>query len=846
MLFALIPHTLSVHCHRHLTFLQASLAASKVSTSVGIAWGGAGALNGPSAQPVGRPSAAEVLRRKTSAGAASPTASPHLQAHDPARLQEEWPSLADTAAPPPAPTPTPAAQTTGRRNRRKKEKLTAQLFPPQSQEEGDSVASPTGPPVSPPQEPAPAPAPSPAQPPPAARQSSAASQATASLHPAGSHPPPSQPPMTQPPVLGPLAGATSLPQASSVLAAAAGPGESAGRVRLAAGQETPLARTMSARSNTSSSSMFSNPFFSSNGAARANAPMATATTAPAPPGFSELPSASAATSAGPAAMVSPTATAVTTLSSPPKAAQTQPSRSLFGEHFGGDSVFNGGMFSSSAIGGGLFAGSAGGGASSLAGKIGSSPSGDSDSTDSPAVLESTPSPHVDQSSPVRVDWQTSPVLQPRADVDESVAGLLNTPLHGSGKVDAGSGSMCYSSSSADIAGPSEYDFGAASAATTPAVASPSPFGAAFGGGHFGGAFGSALFPVSSHQGGRMHGNGGFEDTDGPGADLSVDPFANSSGALAAMLGVTLPPVDSHRSLASRMRSGTAASRLNPAQESSPLRTLTPPRGAYGDYAPDVGRGRDGTVHGVDGHRGIAGDRGGGHTQSYGGDQGGAQHEHQASRFSFAQGLNPALPLSPARGSPSMGPDLRGPPGGMGSPPHPGAHHHPYHHHQSHAHRPFGTAPITSAELGEYGGTSDGQFLPHHPHRHHYQQQQQQQQQPSQQRPPTQHPQQQQQQPQHGYSIQNGMAFLQKVLPGVSLSYGDRHSPAGAGGGQGQQGQQGQGASAAPSGGVGWGDNAAGQRVDPAQAFGSSLWTMAPAPNAPRQPQGSRGGGYSAW
>ena len=93
-----------------------------------------------------------------------------------------------------------------------------------------------------------------------------------------------------------------------------------------------------------------------------------------------------------------------------------------------------------------------------------------------------------------------------------------------------------------------------------------------------------------------------------------------------------------------------------------------------------------------------------------------------------------------------------------------------------------------------------------------------------------------------------MAFLQKVLPGVSLSYGERQASAGgAGGGQGQGQPVTQGASGVPTGGgVGWGDNAAGQRVDPAQAFGSSLWTMAPAPNAPRQPQGSRGGGYGAW
>ncbi|CAM9208329.1 unnamed protein product, partial [Discosporangium mesarthrocarpum] len=92
--------------------------------------------------------------------------------------------------------------------------------------------------------------------------------------------------------------------------------------------------------------------------------------------------------------------------------------------------------------------------------------------------------------------------------------------------------------------------------------SQSPFvSSVFGEGHFSGAFGSALFPVSSHQGGRAGGagRGGVMGVSSPlaegSADLTVDPFANSSGALAAMLGVTLPPVDSQSSLAHKMKTG---------------------------------------------------------------------------------------------------------------------------------------------------------------------------------------------------------------------------------------------------------------------------------------------------
>ncbi len=60
---------------------------------------------------------------------------------------------------------------------------------------------------------------------------------------------------------------------------------------------------------------------------------------------------------------------------------------------------------------------------------------------------------------------------------------------------------------------------------------------------FGRAFSSALFPASTLVGFSDSGNT-------PGSDLSVDPYSkNGTSALAALLGVTLPPVDSQCSLA---------------------------------------------------------------------------------------------------------------------------------------------------------------------------------------------------------------------------------------------------------------------------------------------------------
>ncbi|CAM9541745.1 unnamed protein product [Ectocarpus sp. 6 AP-2014] len=235
-----------------------------------------------------------------------------------------------------------------------------------------------------------------------------------------------------------------------------------------------------------------------------------------------------------------------------------------------------------------------------------------------------------------------------------------------------------------------------------------------------------------------------------------------------MLGVTLPPVDSHSSLARKMRSGVGVSPVGGAmqQDASPSRSHVPPRGggAYADFSRDMDRGRPGG-HGGPGKAGVRDasgvERGGGARNEYGGNHkgGGAlQDNHQASRFSFAQDDNSGMPFSPARGSPQMGPDPRGSPGGMGSPSHPGQHHHLHHHHQSHAHRPFGAAgqgagqSVTPPQLGEFGGGAEGHFAPpppphhHHPHhsQHHFQQQQQQQRQP----PPP--PQQQQQQQQHNH------------------------------------------------------------------------------------------------
>ncbi len=66
---------------------------------------------------------------------------------------------------------------------------------------------------------------------------------------------------------------------------------------------------------------------------------------------------------------------------------------------------------------------------------------------------------------------------------------------------------------------------------------------------FGRAFSSALFPASTLAG---FDNAGSNNT--PGSDLSVDPYSkNGTSALAALLGVILPPVDSQGSLAASYR-----------------------------------------------------------------------------------------------------------------------------------------------------------------------------------------------------------------------------------------------------------------------------------------------------
>jgi hypothetical protein len=80
------------------------------------------------------------------------------------------------------------------------------------------------------------------------------------------------------------------------------------------------------------------------------------------------------------------------------------------------------------------------------------------------------------------------------------------------------------------------------------------------GNNFSGAFGSALFPSSASPGRT----GGDFST---GADLTVDPFASrGTNALAQLLGVTLPPVDSHSSLASQLRQPGGPKEAEPRQQ----------------------------------------------------------------------------------------------------------------------------------------------------------------------------------------------------------------------------------------------------------------------------------------
>ncbi|CAM9106937.1 unnamed protein product, partial [Laminaria digitata] len=188
----------------------------------------------------------------------------------------------------------------------------------------------------------------------------------------------------------------------------------------------------------------------------------------------------------------------------------------------------------------------------------------------------------ERSSPARRnDVEDSPLEQssPPADmmINASVVGLLDRSQNGPGKGAAEEpNELSFSPLAGDDSGsPASggFELGGGESSSAPRPIAASPFGAASGGGHFGGAFGSALFPVSTHQrsSSSSRGVGGLAgDADGPGADLSVDPFANSSGALAAMLGVTLPPVDSHSSLASKMRTGVGEPQLlSSAHNSSP-------------------------------------------------------------------------------------------------------------------------------------------------------------------------------------------------------------------------------------------------------------------------------------
>lgn len=814
----------------------------KPSTSIGVAWGGAGTTNGPSNQSLVDRSAVGIMsRRKGSMTAPSPTASPHLRAHDAARLQEEWPSLADTAASS-SMQPTSAAQTAGRggRNRRKKEKQQQLLLQQQSQqqhqhEEGADSSPTPGPSMPSPQEPS-------ALPPPASGPRQAP---TAEPTPAVAVPAPS---LSQPPGLKPIAGAPSLPlQTQNSVPAGSSQGDVTVQGGATHGQES-IARTVSAGQD-DSTSMFSNTFFSSNGD-----PPVASTTASAPPGLSGLVTTSIAVPSIPSvSSISPTAAVVVSSSqqtalAPASTAspEVRPPPSIFEERFpGNESIFNGELFPST-IGGGLFAADVEGVSVSppTASTVGDSLSGVTGSSRAVEVLSAL---HVDRSS-ARTDGQQgfSLPLQHEPSMDghtPGFGGLVDGTMKVQGKAGSDTNNLSDAGLPDDSTGAPLLEKRPMSPPST-----PSPLGTAFCGGHFGGAFGSALFPVSTAQSGGTHSS---KNAEGGGADLSVDPFANSSGALAAMLGVTLPPVDSQSSLANKMRAGTGGPRSNlPRQNTSPPHLHLPPRRGipYSEFPRDAGQVREGHGHVTGGARDVSvGDRGHGYRHDFGANpESSMLQEHRASRFSFAQDGNSVVPFSPAARSSSMGSDPRGSPGRMVSPPHPGQHR-THLQPNPHTHHPFGVGrPLSPQHVGEYGAVGgEGQYaqqpLPlqshHHPphHSHHFQQQRLPQQPP----PPPPPPQQQQ------YSIQNGMAFLQKVLPGVQLSYGDRHPPAATGGGQSQG--QGQGSSGAPGGGgVGWGDNAAGQRVDPAQAFGSSLWTMAPAPNAPRQPQGSRGAGYGAW
>lgn len=763
--------------------------------------------------------------------APSPTASPHLRGHDAARLQEEWPSLADTATASSV-QPASAAQTTGRggRNRRKKEKQQQLLLQQQSQqqiqhEEGADSSPTPGASIPPSQEPS-------ALPP----ASGLKQTPTADPVPAVAAPVPpslSQPPGLKPPSLP--------PQIQNPVSQ----GDVSLQGGVTHGQEG-MARTVSVGLD-DSTSMFSNTFFSSNGD-----PPVPLTAASAPPGLSGLVTASNAVPSIPSvSSISPTTAIVSsqqTATAPASTAspEVRPPPSIFEEKFpGNESIFNGDLFPST-FGGGIFAADVSEGVSvspPSAYTVGDPLSGVSGSSGTAEFLSAL---HVDQSC-ARTDGQQgfSLPLQHEPGIDSHNAGfggLVDGTMKVQGKDASDTNNM------SDTGLPDNSTGGPLlEKQSTSSPSTPSPLGAAFCGGHFGGAFGSALFPVSTAQGGSTHSS---KNTEGGGADLSVDPFANSSGALAAMLGVTLPPVDSQSSLANKMRTGMGGARLNPAgQNTAPPHPHLPPRGGipYSEFPRDAGHVREGHGHVKGGARDVSGDRGHGYRHDFGANpESSMLQEHRASRFSFAQDGNPVVPFSPAARSSSIGSDPRGSPGRMVSPPHPGQHR-SHLQPNPHGHRPFGVGrTLSPQDVGEYGAVGgEGQYaqqpLPlqshHHPshHSHHHFQQQR----LPQQQPPPPPPQQQQ------YSIQNGMAFLQKVLPGVQLSYGDRHPPAATGGGQSQG--QGQGSSGAPgSGGVGWGDNVAGQRVDPAQAFGSSLWTMAPAPNAPRQPQGSRGAGYGAW
>ncbi|CAM9177523.1 unnamed protein product, partial [Choristocarpus tenellus] len=465
--------------------------ASRATLNSGNPWGG-GRVSGTLPSP--RLGGA-VTRRKVGVAmpGPSPSASPRLPTHTSQRLAEEWPSLADTAATPaPAPAPAPAAQPAGRRNRRKKAGGTPVA--------AASIAPPA--PV--------VPITSQAQLVTTTEEKDKQEQAQVQVPVSQTTTVPSQPP-----------GLGFAPEGGG--GAVLG-GEPLGQGKSLAGDGGDASK--STPSSLGMPSMFLNPFFG-NGVSTSEsaAPLSLAggagavSAAPAPPGFSSfLPQGSGLTStvpvpvsAGvvPVSLTSPniSTNAMGTSSSSSLATPgVEIPRSLFGEHFNGDSVgdsvFSGGMFSSSAIGGGMFAGAEVRSSAVAPGSVPPSPAMSMVMPASPATSQVPMPPSVSVYSPAQV--LTTLGSPPRAAPGLGMPSpFADSPFaNGLGNGQGGSGSV-----TAPYGLPGGTTMGTVTP-PAPGLAAPSPFGSTFGGGHFSGAFGSALFPVSSHQGARSNSDGG--------------------------------------------------------------------------------------------------------------------------------------------------------------------------------------------------------------------------------------------------------------------------------------------------------------------------------------------------